>query len=673
MPRPHPAVVVLAAATVTPPSQPSTPTPARLPGAWPWLPALLVVLTGLGALRAGLLLASGAGLQVDEAQYWYWSLDLHWGYYSKPPVIAALIAASTALFGQSVLGVKALSMLCWLVVALLVFFFTRDLMRDALRPPRGAAQAAAPAHAVDLPERTAFWAALLFTTTPVAGLLGMAVTTDAPLLLCWTLASWLLWRALRSGRVSAWLPLGLVLGVGLLSKYTLAAWLPSAVVLAWLARQNLHRSSRAAPQHVDAMAMASASTSASTSAGPGAATPDRPPATTAARRPRRLRCLPGLTLACGVALLVCLPHLAWNATWGWPTWRHTADITTAAQRSGGVSAWASLGEFIGGQMLLIGPVLAVWLLWLALGWLRALSALAGDQGWRALPALLVAQASGLLPDDHRRPVEGAAGDADEAPAGRDLAGALTSARRHLLWLALPLLGLGMAQAINARAQMNWTAPVVPLLCIWLALHLAAAEGDAARRRRRRRIAAWGMALSLGLTLFAAAAPTVASALEQPWPARLDLFIRMRGWPEAYAELKPQVQAHPGWRVLGVNRDVISHGAWLWRDLDIDWAAWRDLGPPRDHYQLTIPFDRATRSGAVRAPATRLNGALPGDRAQFGEPLLVLSDGQLPPQMMRRLNRVELLHKATVQTAPGRLLTLYLWSARLPDPLPEPRP
>jgi hypothetical protein len=273
-----------------------------------------------------------------------------------------------------------------------------------------------------------------------------------------------------------------------------------------------------------------------------------------------------------------------------------------------------------------------------------------------------------------------------------------------LWLALPLLALGAAQAINARAQMNWTAPVVPLLCAWLALHLVAAEP--ARQKLRALLALAGVAISLALTLFAAAAPTVAAALHRPWPARLDLFIRMRGWPEAYAQLRPQVLARPGWPVMGVNRTVIAHGAWLWRDLDVDWSAWHEPGPPHDHYQLTIPYDRPRQSQRVpvrglKAPtsplalptpsrqasapsaslpstplldaplATAGKAEPPADISSLGEPLLVLAEGALPDQIRGRLNSVKLLQKAEVQTAPGRVLTLTLWSARLPAVSPLP--
>ena len=39
-------------------------------------------------------------LYPDEAQYWLWSLTPDWGYYSKPPVVAWLIAFTTKLAGS---------------------------------------------------------------------------------------------------------------------------------------------------------------------------------------------------------------------------------------------------------------------------------------------------------------------------------------------------------------------------------------------------------------------------------------------------------------------------------------------------------------------------------------------------------------------------------------------
>ena len=51
-------------------------------------------------LRLAVLIASPLEIGPDEAQYWRWSRTLDFGYYSKPPLIAWVIAASTAVFGE---------------------------------------------------------------------------------------------------------------------------------------------------------------------------------------------------------------------------------------------------------------------------------------------------------------------------------------------------------------------------------------------------------------------------------------------------------------------------------------------------------------------------------------------------------------------------------------------
>jgi hypothetical protein len=245
-----------------------------------WLAALAVV-------RSALVLGSGAGLHVDEAQYWDWSRDLSWGYYSKPPGIAALIAASTALFADGLLGVRALAMACWLVSSLVTY----ALVRSMGRPDAAAA------------------AALLLAATPASGLLGMAATTDAPLVLCWSLLMWAGWNALHGPgpRARWWALAGLALGLGGLSKYTIAV---GGLGLAWAAWRS--------------------------------ATP-RPWA--------------GAFVALLIGAALFAPNLAWNAQAGWPTWQHTAEITVGAQRPAGRSVLASLGEHVAGQLLLAGPVL----------------------------------------------------------------------------------------------------------------------------------------------------------------------------------------------------------------------------------------------------------------------------------------------------------------------------
>ena len=79
-------------------------------GQKPAVASRVSLLLGLTALllawRFWALPRLGITLYVDEAQYWTWAQQLDWGYFSKPPGIAALIWLSTALFGDGIVGVN---------------------------------------------------------------------------------------------------------------------------------------------------------------------------------------------------------------------------------------------------------------------------------------------------------------------------------------------------------------------------------------------------------------------------------------------------------------------------------------------------------------------------------------------------------------------------------------
>lgn len=430
------------------------------------LGALLALLGLTLLLRIVVLQLSAAGLQVDEAQYWDWSRHLQWGYWSKPPGIAAVIAASTAVFGDSLLGVKLLSMALWPLAAAVLAALAWDMA--------GRGQAG---------RQAGLWTAALLLGTPAAGILGMAATTDAPLLLMWALCMALSWRALRTptGRSSAWALAGLALGLGLLSKYTMAAITASwALLLLWHWRQHLL----------------------------------------------------GMLLAGAVALLVFAPNIVWNASNGWPTLGHTAEITVAAQTPAGGQALTVL-EFIAGQALLLGPVALI----------TALLA------WRAGKASPVA--------------------APPLPPG---------AGRFALVFALPLLAVALAQSVHSRANMNWTVPALLGLCLWLGLYIAPRLG-------RR---AWWVSTVLALALPAAAALMGMLAQVQqggmgPGP-HLDLWARMRGWEPTLQQLQVAAKAQPDLPLAATSRNLVAHARYQWRDLNRPVMAWPPSGKPRHHYE-----------------------------------------------------------------------------------------
>ena len=257
---------------------------------------LLAFVGALFAYRLWLVPHSGISLFFDEAQYWDWSEHLAWGYFSKPPLIAGLIWLSTHLFGDSVLGVKAVVMALYPITALSMVGLAR-----ALWPTEGGV-------------RTGMVAAALFATIPTVALMGLFASTDAPLILCWTLASWALWRAQATDQLRYWVAVGVVCGIGLLGKYTMAAFALTALWTLWGV--------------------------------PG---------------PRRGILRAGPWVAIVMAALMLSPNLIWNAHNGFPTLHHTAELTTSSNRGGGVVPTL---VFLAGQALMLGPVAVLAGLWL---------------------------------------------------------------------------------------------------------------------------------------------------------------------------------------------------------------------------------------------------------------------------------------------------------------------
>lgn len=177
---------------------------------------LWVLVLGMLFYRMAFVLAHDYSLFVDEAQYWLWSRTPDFGYYSKPPLIAWLIAASTALFGDTEFAVKLPALLAYPLAAVFIYK-AGTALRDA---------------------RTGWVAAAVFLTMPGQALGGWVMSPDSVLLMTWAAAMYCLWKALNtSSGLKYWVGLGLALGVGALAKYTMLVFIPMA---AWVLLQG-HR------------------------------------------------------------------------------------------------------------------------------------------------------------------------------------------------------------------------------------------------------------------------------------------------------------------------------------------------------------------------------------------------------------------------------------------------
>ncbi len=163
--------------------------------------------------------------------------------------------------------------------------------------------------------RAALWLVLIILCTPLMALGTVLMTIDPPLVLFWTLAMVVGWRAIQpEGRTRDWLWVGLTMGLGFLSKYTAAMQ-----IVCWAILFALYRPAR--PQ---------------------------------LRRP-------GPYLALAVFLLCTVPVIVWNAQHDWITVEHVG--TNAGLDHQWKPTLRFFGDFAGVEAALLNPVFFVGSLW----------------------------------------------------------------------------------------------------------------------------------------------------------------------------------------------------------------------------------------------------------------------------------------------------------------------
>src|SRR5438105_2139916 len=102
---------------------------AAPPAAWR-SPAFLAALAVAAALAFRFWYASFRPLLPDESYYWLWTRHLAAGYFDHPPGVAYLIWASTRLFGETELGVRAIGILLIAGAVALCLGMARDVGVD---------------------------------------------------------------------------------------------------------------------------------------------------------------------------------------------------------------------------------------------------------------------------------------------------------------------------------------------------------------------------------------------------------------------------------------------------------------------------------------------------------------------------------------------------------------
>jgi 4-amino-4-deoxy-L-arabinose transferase-like glycosyltransferase len=270
-----------------------------LSAGWCHLLAACLILGAAALHLAYLAHACPLDLAPDEAHYWDWSRPEHldWSYYSKGPLIAYLIRGGCALAGSwsvehtgnLALAVRLPAVVCGSLLLLSLYILTVQVYRC---------------------EVLGLAVLGMALTLPILAVGSSLMTIDAPYTCCWGWALVLGHRAIFRGSRWAWPALGVMLGLGMLAKYTMIVWIPSAGLFLL---------------------------------------------TTPAYR--RLLWSRGFWCMVAVAGLCCLPILVWNAQHDWVTFRHVFGLAglhdATAPREPSHLHWLGPLRYLGGQCALL--------------------------------------------------------------------------------------------------------------------------------------------------------------------------------------------------------------------------------------------------------------------------------------------------------------------------------
>ena len=153
----------------------------------------------------------------EEAYYWNYAQHPSLGYLDHPPMVAWLITMGTSVFGDTEFGVRAGSFLCWFITAGFTFGFARNLYD----------------------KESALRSVMFVAVLPAFFAFGFFALPDASLVASWAGALFFLERALLAHKRSAWWGLGICIGVGMLSKYTIALLGLATLVFLVIDRKSL--------------------------------------------------------------------------------------------------------------------------------------------------------------------------------------------------------------------------------------------------------------------------------------------------------------------------------------------------------------------------------------------------------------------------------------------------
>jgi len=176
----------------------------------------LVIIAISFAIRYWFVATGQLNLVQDEAQYWDWIRRPQLSYYSKGPLIAWVISTWCSVFGSTELGVRFGAVLGMTGIQTALYIGISRVWREY---------------------RLALYVLFIAATLPLLNGLGILMTTDNPLIFCWTVAFFALSAATRNKPDQTpgntpFVILAIVLALGILAKYMMLAFLVIATIYA---------------------------------------------------------------------------------------------------------------------------------------------------------------------------------------------------------------------------------------------------------------------------------------------------------------------------------------------------------------------------------------------------------------------------------------------------------
>lgn len=268
----------------------------------PHTTVLFIFLLAMSLFRIYYITQGPLDLSPDESHYWEWSRRLDWSYYSKGPMIAYLIYISTSIFGDSVFGIRIMAVFFSALSSIFLYILGKRLFD----------------------EKAGLFSAILIQIIPLFSAFGVLFTIDSLFIFFWILSLFFFYCSTFNVQCSTknsspithhpsliyWILLGISIGCGLLTKYTMALFYLSAFLFLLLLKEK-----------------------------------------------RKVLFTKGPYVAFLISLIVFSPVIIWNTQHDWVTFKHTAGQVQMAK--GVQLSLKSFFEFFGSQLGVITPFLFI--------------------------------------------------------------------------------------------------------------------------------------------------------------------------------------------------------------------------------------------------------------------------------------------------------------------------